>query len=145
MSLWLLLAGLAASAAVAVMLWGSSRDRRQIATLLARIERLEAAWQELGPDPGAGGPTTPVDPDPAAAALVQNPSGDVLAGRTSQVRRLLDGSGLPPRSLADQALLAVHRRIADNLTPVELAAELCVSLRTLERGWPRRWSAAPAS
>ena len=145
MSLWLILVSAAASMALAAALWNRSRDRRQIATLLARIERLEAAWQELGPDPDpvAAGATTPVDPDLVAAALVQNPSGDVLAGRTSHVRRLLDGSGLPPRSLADQALLAVHRRIADNLTPVELAAELCVSLRTLERGLAQTLECTP--
>jgi transcriptional regulator GlxA family with amidase domain len=48
-------------------------------------------------------------------------------------------------SLADQALVVVHRRIEEPLTPNELAETLYVSLRTLERVWPTNWAAPRAS
>ena len=60
--------------------------------------------------------------------------GDVLAGRTTYVRRLVTGPEGVSSSLADQVILCVHRRLEEPLTPGGVAKELFVSLRTLERG-----------
>lgn len=112
------------------------RQRRLAEALHARIEQLEEALAALVPaavpnDPPAPVPAAPQGPAPDPAP---NPSGDVLAGRTSHIRRLLDGAGPELRSLGDQAILCLHEHVAESVTPSDLAQHLCVSLRTLERG-----------
>lgn len=52
---------------------------------------------------------------------------------SSHVQRSVAGVA-GARSLADQAIACVHRRIRANLTPSRIAADLYASLRTLERG-----------
>ncbi len=141
---WVIAFGLGTLAAAAVALWIRARDRRQIELLLARIERLEAARPEtasdrLADDSGAA-QRLPIDAPELPGA---NASGDVLVGRTSHVQRLIDGSKRPPSSLADQAILCVHRHVAENMAPGDLAAHLCVSLRTLERGLAQTLSCTP--
>ncbi len=131
---WLLIGAVAAVAAgVGAAIWLHLRHRRQVATLLDRLERLEGEqgqWASAEPDElpteGAGTPEPTVEPS--------NLSRDVLAGRTTHVQRLLDGAAPGTRTLADQAIVRIHRHIGQGLTPHELAHDLCVSLRTLERG-----------
>jgi AraC-like DNA-binding protein len=122
--------------AVVTLLWFQRRTRRQMATLLSRLDELERLAGARGGDTTAAvaeavdrrrPPTVTGDP-------VENPSRDVLAGRTSFVRRAVNGELSQPASLAGQVIALVHSRIGDTLTPAELAAELAVSLRTLERG-----------
>ena len=62
------------------------------------------------------------------------PSGDVLAGKTSYVRHLVESGGSTAQGLADQAIFCVHKHLEENVPPGEIADELYVSLRTLERG-----------
>lgn len=126
---------------IALLVWRQVRDRRQIAALLERLERLEVD-RPPAVEPGSGAGSEPPEPAGAAPAVPPpivdagafNPSGDVLHGRTTHVQRLLDGSGGAASSLADQAIYRIHAHIEENLTPHQLAWELCVSLRTLERG-----------
>jgi AraC-like DNA-binding protein len=126
----------ALAAAVALLLWLKARDRRQIAALLERLDRLEG---DRPPDLPAGElppeeSTEPRPGDVVHGATVENPSGDVLHGRTTYVQRLVDGSARGHLGLADQAIVRIHRHIEENLTPQQLAHELFVSLRTLQRG-----------
>jgi len=130
----LLLAGV-----IALLLWLQARDRREIASLLERLERLEATRKAASGDAAAvvtetgGEPDLPAPP-PEPRDEVRNPSGDVLHGRTTHVQRLIESAGGEAQSLADQAIVRIHKRIEENVTPHQLAWELCVSLRTLERG-----------
>jgi AraC-like DNA-binding protein len=143
MAVWLVTLGLTAAAAVAGALWYRARAQRQIALLAERVERLEAAWGTAEPAI-ASDAAPPADATPAEAQpLAANPSGDVLAGRTSHVQRLLRGSGPSLHSLADQAILAIHAHITENVTPATLADEICVSLRTLERGLAQALDCTP--
>lgn len=135
-TVWLLpgLALLALFAVVVLIIMADLRQRRRIDRLLQRIERLELRWDQeprlAMPDPAStdfpgGAPQPAVEPAP---------DGDVLAGLTSHVRHVVEGDGATAVGLADQAIVGIHNRLSVNLTPADLAAALCVSLRTLERG-----------
>jgi AraC-like DNA-binding protein len=121
--------------AVGVLLWIQRRTRHQMNALMCRLDELEriAADDEGNPLAG-GGPVAEPRYQPVVTDGVENLSRDVLAGRTSFVRRAVEGELSRPASLAGQVIGLVHSRIGDSLTPGELAAELAVSLRTLERG-----------
>jgi len=110
------------------------RQQRQFAALLQRLDELEARWSETEPhsQAGSGAMELPTGTAPDEDRSF-SPSGDVLAGLTSHVQRIVQGSG-GVRSLADQAIVAVHRRIRENVTPAQIAGDLYVSQRTLERG-----------
>jgi AraC-like DNA-binding protein len=124
---------LAVLVGAAVSLLLQRRTRRQLMTLMERIDQLERCASE--PDAGAS-PRT-IDPasgrDPSDGST-NDLSRDVLAGRTSFVRRAVEGELSRPASLAGQVIALVHSRIQDSLSPAELAVELSISLRTLERG-----------
>jgi AraC-like DNA-binding protein len=123
-------AGIGAALAIIV----ERRTRRQIDALMARLDVLEnrpRTAREASVNPPDSGPGASVDP---AGAPADDLSRDVLAGRTSFVRRAVGGELTRPVSLAGQAIALVHARIQDNLAPAELASELAISLRTLERG-----------
>ncbi|MGE5234727.1 MAG: helix-turn-helix transcriptional regulator [Acidobacteriota bacterium] len=123
---------------IAVLLWLQARDRRQIASLLKRLERLESDPPSDNPAGGvrADGPKTP----PPEVALARRESetgdvsGDVLRGRTTHIKRLVEGPGGERLGLADQAIVKIHQHLEENVTPHQLASELFVSLRTLQRG-----------
>jgi AraC-like DNA-binding protein len=110
-------------AMVAVALWALARQRRQIASLMARLDAVEA--DQDGAEPVSSG----TRPRPRAA---ESPD-DVLHGRTTYVQAMLDGVDSGSRSLADRTILAIHSLLEEPITPRRLAAELNVSLRTLER------------
>lgn len=140
-SLAMLLVAVAAVLAgvIALLLWLQARDRRQIALLLGRLERLESTRRALSGEAAAVVTEAGAEPDlpampPEPRDEVRNPSGDVLHGRTTHVQRLIESTGGEAQSLADQAIVRIHKRIEENVTPHQLAWELCVSLRTLERG-----------
>lgn len=127
------LAVLALLLLVGLIVLADLRQRRRIDRLIQRVERLElqrdhelrlkmdsesAEWQGS-----------------ALQAAVQPVSeGDVLAGWTSHVRHVVEADGAQAVGLADQAIAGIHHRLSVSLTPADLAAALCVSLRTLERG-----------
>jgi AraC-like DNA-binding protein len=121
-------------AVVVVLLVLQRRQRQQMWALLDRLERLEAHWAGgLGPE------DVPVEVVASQVARGTGddsitPSGDVLAGRTSYVRHLVESGGSTAQGLADQAIFRVHKHLEENVTPTEIADELYVSLRTLERG-----------
>ena len=123
--------------AVALLLRAQRRSRRQIADLMVRLEGLEERWRLAGyPRGGETGltDTAPRPPDAVAGSADTPPSGDVLAGFTSHVRRLVQAPGGEAESLADQTILCIYRHLEENVAPAQIAEELFVSLRTLERG-----------
>jgi AraC-like DNA-binding protein len=137
--------------AVAAYLYGVRRRyRQQIATLFERLAELEQRLPEtrmgdgLDEDRPLSGPVALeiVSPPPAEAASV--PSADVLAGRTSYVRRVVEGSGGEAETLAGQTIACVHRHLGETLTPADLAEELHISLRTLERGLATTLACTPS-
>lgn len=119
---------------VVVLIILQRRQQRQVRMLLDRLDGIEArlAVGTAGEAPGDG-PAPPGDEVFSSDAGSSPPSGDVLAGLTSHVQRIVQGA-VGARSLADQAILCVYRRLRENLTPAQMAADLYVSLRTLERG-----------
>lgn len=112
------------------------RQRRQVEALLARLVELDPEGAIERPEPApqqetaAGARETPADTGAPDAA----PTADVLAGRTSYVRRAVEGEVGEAASLAEQTILCVHNHLTENISPGQLADELFVSLRTLERG-----------
>jgi AraC-like DNA-binding protein len=108
---------------VAAALAALSRQRRQIATLMARLDAVEVAVEE----DDAGQPETR-----SQRCQLVSPD-DVLHGRTSYVRAMIEGSDSSARSLADRTILAIHSRLEETITPRQLGDDLNVSLRTLER------------
>jgi len=124
-------AGVLTLAVVVVLLVWVRQERVRAAALMARLEELEARLEGASAEPTA----SPISEPPAAAGHPEpTPSGDVLAGLTSRVGRLVARSGEPAGTLAEQAILCVHRNLSQALTAHGLAEELHVSLRTLERG-----------
>lgn len=119
---------------VALLLVLQRRQRQQMRALLGRLERLEAHWTGgLHPEaPAMAGVASQVATQAGDDSIT--PSGDVLAGRTSYVRHLVESGGSTAQGLADQAIFCVHKHLEANVTPGEIADELYVSLRTLERG-----------
>lgn len=119
---------------VVVLLLLQRRQQQQVRMLMDRLDDLEARLVGSAlSEPQKAGVTTADEGGPSSNASSSPPSGDVLAGLTSHVQRVVQGA-VGARSLADQAILCVHRRLGENLTPAQMAADLYVSLRTLERG-----------
>lgn len=110
--------GIAGGIVVAFLL--HRRSVREVRTLLARLEELESTEVVAGQTVPEKLQETPV-----------RPTADVLAGMTSHIRQVLQRGG---GSLADQAIVCVHRHLGEAVTPAEIADELYVSLRSLERG-----------
>lgn len=134
-TVWLLpgLALLALFAVVVLIIVADLRQRRRIDRLLQRIERLESRWDQeprLEMLDSASTDRPGGAPQPGTTSAT---GGDVLAGLTSHVRHVVEDDGAAV-GLADQAIVGIHNRLGVNLTPADLAAALCVSLRTLERG-----------
>lgn len=126
---WLIAVAVVVLVTVVAKEWADSvKRRRQIDDLMDRLQELEASL-------AAG------DGDLADAIRAENSetfassiySADVLAGQSSYVARLVSESERPV-DLGGQAVVAVYRRLEDPIRPSDLAEELCVSLRTLQRG-----------
>jgi AraC-like DNA-binding protein len=129
----------AAALALAVVLaLARRRERRAISALLERLERLEARQADHGAEAvahlaavgGSAGTAGTAEEGESSDAL----TADVLAGMTSRVRRIVASDGAAAETLADQAIFKVQRALNTTITPSQLAGELFVSLRTLERG-----------
>ena len=125
--------------AVVLVLIIQRRHRHQMVALMERLGELEER-RSAEPDTNSDGLRSPADTNGEAEAAPGDtgeslpPTGDVLAGRTSYVRRVVDGSAGEAASLADQAVACIHGHLEENVTPGQVAEELYVSLRTLERG-----------
>lgn len=137
-SLWLW-AALGATVAVlgvvvVLLLVLQRRQRRQLRALLERLERIETRWAGGSPPDDASFAAVAASPASGEGDDSITPSGDVLAGRTTHVRRLVESSGSTARGLADQAIFCVHKHLEENVSPAGIADELFVSRRTLERG-----------
>jgi len=116
-------------AAIMIVRRASRRHARQLAEVVERLERLEQRGALASPSP-------------AFDSIVQEqcepstdtPEADVLAGMTSHVRRMVEDDSADPITLADEAIVCTYRHLDEPFAPRELSAELCVSLRSLERG-----------
>lgn len=138
-------AGTLAAAGVAAVLltlavWAASarRHRRRMAALLARIVALEA--QHAAPAPTRIGSRPAAGSGPAGGAKTATPS-DVLEWLVHATE------GKPPCDHEERLELRVMRtiqaRLADALTPADLAGSLFVSLRTLQRHLARTLACTP--
>ncbi len=111
--------------------------RRHVASmrrLLERLEELARPHEAPAPGPlGADGPDQ-VESTEATTGSFGAVTGDVLAGRTTHVKELLEKSGVQGLPLADQAIVQVYAHMEESYSPSELAENLNVSLRSLERG-----------
>ncbi len=110
--------------------------RRQAAGVRALLQRLD----ELAGTTGATIPSTPSHESELTASTSDTSSSlsaataDVLAGKTTHVRELLDNDATGRLSLADQAILRIYTHLEEPISPSALAQSLNVSLRSLERG-----------
>lgn len=137
MNLWLitmvLLGGLVGGVAVLIRAYRRNADR--LATLMGRLDELEAQGG-IEPQPFDDGRRDRADLPPSV-------SGDVLAGRTSYVRRVVDGETPRPVSTGELAIRIVHAALDRSLTPADMASELSISLRTLERALGSEFDCTP--
>ena len=110
--------------------------RRQVAAMRALIERLEelakateavSSGKEQREDAFA---RTASDSESSLSMV----AADVLAGRTTHIRELLEDGGTRGLPLADQAIVQIFAHLEDPLAPSNVARNLNVSLRSLERG-----------
>lgn len=108
---------------VVAMLVMLTRHRRPIDQLTARLGAVD--------EPTSGAVTDPPGSTPGFGDLTA--SGDVLRGPTSYVQAMIDGADAGARSLADEAIVEIHARHRQPVTPREVAAAANVSIRTLER------------
>ena len=121
-------------ASALVVLLVKRRYELRLTQLMARIDELE---RRPGGHEGASEVDIARYPDRAPPDEPEAPptvSGDVLAGRTSYVRRVVEGQTPRPAMIGEQAIRSVHAKLEENLLPADLASELSISLRTLERG-----------
>jgi AraC-like DNA-binding protein len=116
---------------VTVALTLHHRHSRQIAALMARLDLVEARQQP--PEVVDLAQDWDREHDPRCGSLVERPSDDVLAGRTSYVEAMVEGSRAEAVSLTDRIIVCIHANLKRALSPSELAEELQVSLRTVER------------
>lgn len=125
------LAGALAGLLAAVVL-----HRRHVAGMRALLDRLEKLAEATSGGSQStvqsidGGFGTTSNPDSSLSVI----TADVLAGRTTHVRELLEGGHVRGLPLADQAVVQIYDRIDRPLSPSDLAESLHVSLRSLERG-----------
>jgi AraC-like DNA-binding protein len=121
--------------------WIHQRQKRQIRLLMSRLEALEQ-------EPGAFGPGLDVaeitERSEPGVNPRDTPSDDVLAGYTSHIQRVVAGPGEGPVSLSDQAIFRIHQHLEDGYRPTQLADELYISLRTLERGLAEVFDCTPS-
>lgn len=110
--------------------------RRQVAGMRALLDRLDALSTATGPEASqqAESERWPSKPTSSGESSLSAITGDVLAGRTTRVRELLESGHIQGLPLADQAIVQIYERIDHALTPSDLADALHVSLRSLERG-----------
>ncbi len=129
------------SVVVAALWWVQQRQRRQIRQLMVRLEAVEAERQFSGGPPEGEEFEKPitVEDDPG-----KTPPGDVLAGYTSYVRRVVSDPREGPASLSDQAILKIHENLEAGYRPAQLADDLYISLRTLERGLVEVFDCSPS-
>jgi len=123
--------GLLGSVVTAVFL--QRRHTRKVRTLLSRLEELEAVAGPVAGDGAREDDSRELDTEDVVPILTQL-TADVLAGRTTHVRQLIEDGSVQGLPLADQAIVSIHARLGENLSPADLARELNVSLRSLERG-----------
>ncbi len=130
------------SAIVFVILWWvQQRQRRQIRQLMLRLEAVEAETEFFDQTPGADKLIIPAG---AEGDSGETPPDDVLAGYTSYVRRVVSGPSEGPSSLSDQAIFKIHEHLEDGYRPAQLADDLFISLRTLERGVAEVFDCSPS-
>jgi AraC-like DNA-binding protein len=125
---------LAMAVVITALVIRQSRQQRQMIALLDRLAGIEMRWAPSIPAPAQPIPAGEAAEVGTVADSTFTPSGDVLAGMTSHVNRIVESGGGIAQSLADQAIFCVHRNIEENVAPAAIAEELFVSLRTLERG-----------
>jgi AraC-like DNA-binding protein len=119
------------------------RQGRQIRNLIARLETLEAQQPDQRPPTVSG--ALPI-PEPSAQEDGEQgptPPEDVLAGYTSHINRVIDGAEGGSLGLADQAVFFVYQHLEEPYRPAQLADELHISLRTLERGLVETFDCTP--
>lgn len=120
-----------AAVSVALLLRSQRRHSEQLRRVIERLDSLEAAGIL---DPGAVSPSSVAASAGTAEGETITPAGDVLAGMTSHVRRMVEDGQEAPISMADEAIVCVYEKLDAPLTPSALSEELCISLRSLERG-----------
>ena len=126
---WLVAVAVLILVAAVAKEWADNvKSRRQIDALMDRLQELEARL--AGDDGNLVDAIRAEDSGPFPSGIY---SADVLAGQSSYVARLVSQAE-KPADLGGQAVVAVYRRIEDPIRPSDLAEELCVSLRTLQRG-----------
>jgi len=116
-----------------VILWRELSYRRQVRSLIQRLDELDSEPEEKSVRPQPSPRSEQAHENPSEESAIQA-AADVLQGKTSFVRRIVEGGRPEDLRLEEQAILAVNTHIEESFSPARLAEELHISLRTLERG-----------
>lgn len=125
---------------LAILWWVQQRQRRQIRQLLARLEAVETETEIFVHSSGRDESVLPIAVEQGSG---DTPADDVLAGYTSYVQRVVSEAGEAPTSLSGQAIFKIHQHLEDGYRPAQLADDLFISLRTLERGLVEVFDCSP--
>lgn len=123
--------GLLGGAAIVLLL--QRRQTEKMRALMDRLQQLQEMETEAPHEPGPWDHRFELQ-EVSGEHSVSQLTADVLAGRTTHVRLIIEEGATQGLPLADQAIIRIHAHMEDNLAPAELAGELNVSLRSLERG-----------
>lgn len=130
--------GLVALGAAAVV---RTRHRRRIAALTVRLARFESSLVGQG----AVSPPPPQQAEEAPGGeRVQESFDGHLAQRLDTVRTLVTLNDPIPRDLASRAIAFLYRKLGENVSVSQLAADLHVSRRTLARQLAAALSCTPS-
>ncbi len=124
-----------------ILWWIQQRQRRQIRQLLERLETVEAETEIFVHGSGRDESVLPIAVEERSG---ENPTDDVLAGYTSYVRRVVSEPGEAPTSLSGQVIVKIYQHLEDGYRPAQLADDLFISLRTLERGLTEVFDCSPS-
>ncbi|RLE32183.1 MAG: hypothetical protein DRJ61_10185 [Acidobacteria bacterium] len=126
---------------LAILWWIQQRQRRQIRQLLTRLEAVEAETEIFVRGPGSDESVLPIAAEESSGGTL---SDDVLAGYTSYVQRVISEPGEAPTSLSGQVIMKIYQHLEDGYRPTQLADDLFISLRTLERGLTEVFDCSPS-
>lgn len=117
----------------AALFFRALRERQHNRRIMTRLDELEEKLSNVA-EKSIPAPEQPIREQSAPRVELHppTPTGDVLAGFTTQVRQIVAGGDV--QTLEAQAIRRIHERLDQGITPQILAETLHVSLRTLERG-----------
>lgn len=121
-----------AAAVGALFIRSQRRQTQQIRSLMDRLDRVESGAE-------GGGFRSQISDEGNDGS--ESAHKDVLAGRTTFIQRVVAEAS--PINLAEHAVVKIHTHLDEGYRPAQLAEDLYISLRSLERGLAEAFDCSP--